>query len=100
MSENTNFKLDETFTLTMDKHNWILIEGFDTDNPHRHYYSNLEFLCKGLLDIVAKDSIQALSIKESKNTFTGNRMSILMDTIINDLKLYVEGVTNEQKRSA
>ena len=95
-----HFKLDEKFTISRDKHNWILIEGLNTCNPHRHYYSKLEFLCKGLLDIVAKDSIEALSTSESENTFTANRMDILMATIINNLKLYIEGVTNEQKRTA
>ena len=100
MSENINFKLDERFTITTDKHNWILIEGLNTHNPHRHFYPNLEFLCKGHLDIVAKDSIETISNTESENTFTGNRMDILMDTIINDLKVYVEGVTNEQKYTA
>jgi hypothetical protein len=49
---------------------------------------------------VAKDSIEALSTLESENTFTANRMDILMATIINNLKLYIEGITNEQKRTA
>ena len=95
-----HFKLDERFTITTDKRNWILIEGLNTNNPHRHYYPNSELLCKGLLDIVAKGSIESFSISESENTFTGNRMDALMGTIINNLKLYIEGVTNEQKRSA
>jgi len=97
---SNHFKLDEKFTITTNKHNWVLIEGMNTHNPHRHYYPNLEFLFKGLLDIKAKDSIKELSTLDSEISPNSNRIKILMDAIVSHLTLYVEEVTNEQKRSA
>jgi hypothetical protein len=90
------YKINDRFALSSDQWNWILIEGFNTNNPIRRYYANLKQLGNALLDTVAKDTLARKSITDSKNSPTGNRTDLLMDNITQDLELFLKGVTNEK----
>ena len=91
------YKLNDRFVLSSDQWNWILIEGLDTNNPIRRYYANLKQLSNALLNIVAKDTLARQSITEGENTPTGDRIDLLMDNITQDLELFLQGVTNNEK---
>ena len=90
-------KVNDRFALSSDRWNWILIEGFNTNNPIRRYYANLKQLGNALLDTVAKDTLARKSITDSKNSPTGNRTDLLMDNIAQDLGLFLQGITNDKK---
>ena len=83
------YKLNDRFSISSDQWNWIQIEGSDTHNPIRRYYANLKQLSSALLDALSKDTLERVSITESKNSPVGSRIDFLMSNITQDLEPFL-----------
>jgi len=94
------YKLDNRWAISNDKYNWILTETTTpaTGKPYtkNSYHGTLKQISTAIINSVAKDSLTSQSIAEDKNAPTIKRMELLMNTITQDLELFLQGVTNEK----
>jgi len=94
------YKLDNRWAISSDSHNWILTETITPamGKPYtkNSYYGTLKQMSNAIINAVAKDSLSRQSITDSKNTPTIKRIELLMSKITQDLKLFLQEVTNEK----
>ena len=94
------YKLNNRWTISSDKYNWILTETFKpvTGKPYNKnsYFGTLEQISNTIINTVAKDSLLRQSIIKDENTPTIKRINLLMEKITKDLELFLKGVTNEK----
>jgi len=95
------YKINDRFSIDSDKHNWMLIETITTEKskPYsRHsYYATLKQLSRSIIDRVAKGTLSRLSVAQDKNTPSTKRINFLIDNIVKDLELFLQGVTSNEK---
>ena len=95
------YKINDRFSIDSDKHNWMLIETITTEKskPYsRHsYYATLKQLSRSIIDRVAKGTLSRLSVAQDKNTPSAKRINFLIDNIVKDLELFLQGVTSNEK---
>jgi hypothetical protein len=96
------YKLDDKFSLTSDRYNWVLTELIrpKTGKPYSKYayYGNLRQLSNSLVDTRAKDTLERLSAAPYENTPAIKRINSLMDNIVQDLELFLKGLTSNEKK--
>lgn len=94
------YKLNNKWTISSDKHNWILTETTipATGKPYtkNSYHGTLKQISTAIINSASKDSLTSQSIAEDKNTPTIKRIGLLMNKITQDLELFLQGVTNEK----
>jgi len=94
------YKLNNRWTISNDKYNWILTETFKPATGKSYnknsYFGTLEQISSTIINTVAKDSLLRQSIIKDKNTPTIKRINLLMEKITKDLELFLKGVTNEK----
>jgi len=95
------YKINDKYALDSDKYNWILIETITpkTKKPYtkQSYHRSLKQLSKALLDGMAKETLTRLSITTSKNAPTTKPYNLLMDNIVKDLELFLQGALTNEK---
>jgi hypothetical protein len=95
------YKVDDKYTLDSDRYNWVLIETITpkTKKPYtkQNYYGTLKQLSEALLDGMAKETLTRLSITTSENAPTIKPYNLLMDNIVKDLELFLQGVLKNEK---
>ena len=96
-SKLVEYKLNDRWSISSDKWNWILLDYQHPKKPHMSFYANLRQLSNALLDLKAKDNLTRLSAAKSKNTPTTGLNLPLMDKITQDLELFIKGLSNNEK---
>ncbi len=95
------YKLDNRWIISSDKYNFILTETTipATGKPYtkNRYFSTLEQISDTIISAVAKDSLSRQSITRDKNTPTIKRIELLMGEITQDLTIFIQGLTNNEK---
>jgi hypothetical protein len=96
------YELDDKFSLTSDRYNWILTELIRPKTGKSYskysYYGNLRQLSNSLVDTKAKDTLAKLSAESYENTPTIKRINSLMNNIVQDLELFLKGLTSNEKK--
>ena len=94
------YKLNNRWTISSDKYNWILTEKFKpaTGKPYNRnsYFGTQKQISNAIINAVAKDSLSGQSITKEKNTPTIKPINLLMENIAKDLELFLKGVINEK----
>ncbi|MBC8147981.1 MAG: hypothetical protein H8E98_08375 [Bacteroidetes bacterium] len=94
------YKLNNRWTISSDKYNWILAETItpETGKPYikNSYYGTLKQISTAIINAMAKDGLSRQCITKDKNTPTIKHINFLMENIAKDLELFLKGVTNEK----
>jgi len=92
------YKINDRWSVSSDKWNWILLEYSGTKRLNMTFYSSLKQLSEVLLDLKAKDSLSRLSISKGKNAPTAGLDLRLMDKITQDLIVFLQEVTHNERK--
>jgi hypothetical protein len=89
-----NCQLNNRFTLSSDKHNWILIDNRKGKNSQNHYFSNLKQLSNFIVDLKAKECWEKCDIDLCNNPTTTPSYHSAIDKIAKDLEAHFKDITH------
>ena len=90
-------QLSNRFTLSSDKHNWILIDKVKGRNNHNHYFSNLKHLSNFIADLRARECLSRCNIDLRVNSTVSTSYHSTIDKITKDLEKYFKEITNNER---
>lgn len=91
------YKLNDRWSISSDRWNWILLDYQNTRKPIMSFYSNLEQLSRALLDLKAKDALARPSITRGYISPPVRLNPSILDEIAQELELFLQGLINNEK---
>ena len=89
--------LNNRFTLSCDKYNWILKDKVKGKKVSRHYFPNTKQLSRFIGELVAKESLGKAKVELGDiRTITPSYSSVI-DKIVERLEGYIDSIVKDEK---
>jgi len=89
--------LNNRFTLSCDKHNWILKVKVKGKKVSRHYFPSIKQLSRFIGELVAKESLGKAKVELGDiRTITPSYSSVI-DKIVERLEAYIDSIVKDEK---
>ena len=89
--------LNNRFTLSCDKYNWILKDKVKGKKVRRHYFTSIEQLSRCIGELVAKDSIGGSKVELGDIHSITPSYSSVIDKIVERLEVYIDSIVQDEK---
>jgi len=90
-------QLNNRFSLSSDKHNWILIDKSKGANNQNHYFSNLKHLSNFIVGLRARECWTKCDIALCDNLTVSLSYHSAIDKITRDLEMYFKEITQNER---
>ena len=91
------YYLNNRFTLSSDKENWILLDKVKGKKVSRHYFSNIKQLSRFIGELVAKESIDKAKVELGDICTITPSYSSVIDKIVERLEAYIDSIVQDEK---
>ena len=89
--------LDDRFTISTDKYNWILIEKLSGKKVKRHYFSSIQQLSEFAVEYNLRECLVSCDIDLcNKSSLTPSYSSVMKDLIVK-LERYIDECIHGKK---
>ena len=89
--------LNNRFTLSSDKHNWILLDEQEGKKVKRSFFSNIKLLSQFIGELVAKESLSKTKVKLGDiHSITPSYSSVINKTV-ERLEVYIDSIVKDEK---
>ena len=89
--------LNNRFTLSSDKYNWILLDEQESRKVKRSYFSSIKQLSRFIGELVAKESIDKAKVELGDIRTIVPSYSSVIDTISERLESYIDSIVQDDK---
>ena len=89
--------LNNRFTLSSDKYNWILLDEQEGRKVKRSYFSNIKRLSRFIGELVAKESLGNTEVQLGDIHTVTLAYSSAIDTISERLESYIDSIVQDDK---
>ena len=90
-------RLDDRFTLSSDKYNWILIDKQNGKKERRHYFSNVNQLSHFIGELDVREGLDRCEVNLCKNSpIIPSYSSVIEETIVK-LERYIDECIHGKK---
>ena len=90
-------RLDDRFTLSSDKYNWILIDKQNGKKERRHYFANVKQLSNFIGELKLREGLDRCEVSLSnKSSLTPSYSSVIEETIVK-LERYIDECIHGKK---
>jgi len=83
-------QLNNRFTLSSDKYNWILTDKAKGKNNQNHYFSNIKQLSNFMVDLRARECLVKCDIALCDKSSTTPPYHSVIDEIVKDLEVFIK----------
>jgi len=89
--------LNNRFTLSSDKENWILKDKAEGKKVSRHYFPNIKQLSRFIGELVAKESLDKSKVELGDIHSITPSYSSVIDDIVERLESYIDSIVEGDK---
>ena len=90
-------RLDDRFTLSSDKYNWILIDKQNGKKERRHYFANVKQLSNFIGELKLREGLDRCEVNLCKNSpIIPSYSSVIEETIVK-LERYIDECIHGKK---
>ena len=90
-------RLDDSFTLSSDKYNWILIDKQNGKKERRHYFANVKQLSNFIGELKLREGLDRCEVSLCKNSpIIPSYSSVIEETIVK-LERYIDECIHGKK---
>ena len=90
-------RLDDRFTLSSDKYNWILIDRQNGKKERRHYFANVKQLSNFIGELKLREGLDRCEVNLCKNSpIIPSYSSVIEETIVK-LERYIDECIHGKK---
>lgn len=89
--------LNNRFTLSSDKYNWILLDEQEGKKAKRSYFPNIKQLSRFTGELVAKESLEGSKVELMDIRTTTLSYSSVIDKIMRRLETYIDSIVKDEK---
>ena len=90
-------RLDDRFTLSSDKYNWILIDKQNGKKERRHYFANVKQLSNFIGELKLREGLDRCEVSLSNKSSLTPSYSSVIDEKIGELELYIDSIIKESE---
>ena len=90
-------RLDDRFTLSSDKYNWILIEKLSGKKVKRHYFSSIQQLSEFQVEYKLRECLVGGEIDLCNKSSLTPSYSSVIDEKIGELEHYIDSIIKESE---
>jgi hypothetical protein len=92
-----NHHLNNRFTLSSDKYNWILKDKINGKKIKRSYFSNIKQLTNFIGELIAKESLGKAEVELGDIHSITPSYSSVIDNITRKLEKYIDSIVKDHK---
>jgi len=89
--------LNNRFTLSIDKYNWILLDEQEGKKVKRSFFSNIKQLSKFIGELVARESLGKAKVKLGDIHSITPSYSSVIDKTVERLEAYINSIVKDDK---
>jgi len=89
--------LNNRFTLSSDKYNWILLDEQEGKKVKRSCFPNIKQLSRFIGELVAKESIDKAKVELGDIHSITPSYSSVIDKIVERLEAYIDSIVQDEK---
>ena len=89
--------LNNRFTLSSDKYNWILLDEQEGKKVKRSYFSNIKQLSRFIGELVAKESLDKAKVELGDICTITPSYSSVIDKMVERLEAYIDSIVQDEK---
>ena len=89
--------LNNRFTLSSDKYNWILLDEQEGKKVKRSYFPNIKQLSQFIGELVAKESPGKAKVELGDIHSITPSYSSVIDKIVERLEAYIDSIVKDEK---
>lgn len=89
--------LNNRFTLSNDKYNWILLDEQEGKKVKRSYFPNIKQLSQFIGELVTKESIGNAKVQLGDIHSITPSYSSVIDKIVERLEAYIDSIVKDEK---
>ena len=90
-------RLDDRFTLSSDKYNWILIDKQNGKKERRHYFANVKQLSNFIGELKLREGLDRCEVSLSNKSSLTPSYSSVIDEKIGELEHYIDSIIKESE---
>ena len=90
-------RLDDRFTLSSDKYNWILIDKQNGKKERRHYFANVKQLSNFIGELKLREGLDRCEVSLSNKSSLTPSYSSVIDEKIAELEHYIDSIIKESE---
>ena len=90
-------RLDDRFTLSSDKYNWILIDKQNGKKERRHYFANVKQLSNFIGELKLREGLDRCEVSLSNKSSLTPSYSYVIDEKIGELEHYIDSIIKESE---
>ena len=90
-------RLNNRFTLSNDKYNWILLDEQEGKKVKRSYFPNIKQLSQFIGELVAKESPGKAKVELGDIQSITPSYSSVIDKIVERLEAYIDSIVKDEK---
>ena len=90
-------RLDDRFTLSSDKYNWILIDRQNGKKERRHYFANVKQLSNFIGELKLREGLDRCEVSLSNKSSLTPSYSSVIDEKIAELEHYIDSIIKESE---
>lgn len=89
--------LNNRFTLSSDKYNWILLDEQEGRKVKRRYFPSIKQLSRFIGELVAKESLSKTKVGLGDIRTIVPSYSSVIDKIVERLEVYIDSIVQDEK---
>jgi len=89
--------LNNRFTLSSDKCNWILLDEQQGKKVRRRYFTSIDQLSRCIGELVAKETLDKAKVELGDIHSITHSYSSVIDKIVERLEAYIDSIVQDEK---